>query len=247
VLAQQFWWKTYTRQMSKEEHPNPITPGDQLEKIIKEIRAANNLEDDRKERLISRFEMAAAGAVLLQFDDDSTYVRSVTNVSFSTCYNCNKVSVWIYDRLVWPATHSAQPANPDVPDDVRTDYDEAGLIVGLSPRGAAALLRLAIQKLMPHLGQSGKDLNSDIGNLVARGLHVHIQRALDIVRVIGNNAVHPGHIDLKDDHATATELFALVNVIVDAMITQPKKIEALYASLPPSAREQIEDRAKKTK
>ena len=60
--------------------------------------------------------------------------------------------------------------------------------------------------------------------------------------VIGNEAVHPGQIDLRDDVATAEELFALVNIIADAMISQPKHIEAMYARLPEGKRAAIERR-----
>ncbi len=193
------------------------------------------------------FTAEAAGSVLLAEKNDSVYVYAADNIWFSTCYNCKQISVWVYDKVLWPAQHGAAPANPDLPDDVRADYEEAGSIVGMSSRGAAALLRLSIQKLMPHLGQRGDNLNDDIKNLVVRGLDIRIQRALDIVRVIGNNAVHPGQIDLKDDQNTAAELFALVNVIADAMISQPAKIEGLYARLPATAREQIEARDKKSK
>jgi hypothetical protein len=38
------------------------------------------------------------------------------------------------------------PPNPDLPDDLMLDYEEASKIVSLSPRGSAVLLRLAIQK-----------------------------------------------------------------------------------------------------
>jgi hypothetical protein len=38
-----------------------------------------------------------------------------------------------------------------------------------------------------------------------------VQQSLDIVRVIGNDAVHPGQIDLTDDIETATKLFVLIN------------------------------------
>ena len=55
-----------------------------------------------------------------------------------------------------------------------------------------------------------------------------MQQALDIVRVVGNNAVHPVTIDLKDDHETAARLFTLVNRIADDMISHPKALDALY-------------------
>jgi hypothetical protein len=69
-----------------------------------------------------------------------------------------------------------------------------------------------------------------------------IQQALDIVRVVGNNAVHPGRIDLRDDRETALQLFALINLIGDVMITQPKHLDELYQSLPQAARDAIKQR-----
>jgi len=52
--------------------------------------------------------------------------------------------------------------------------------------------------------------------------------AFDLVRVIGNNAVHPCALDLKDDRETAAKLFVLVNRIADDMISHPKQLDALY-------------------
>nr|WP_246787276.1 DUF4145 domain-containing protein [Rhizobium leguminosarum] len=124
------------------------------------------------------------------------------------------------------------------------DYDEARSIVQKSPRGAAALLRLAIQKLCKHLGESGKNINDDIASLVAKGLDYRIQKALDVLRVIGNEAVHPGTIDLNDDPNTAESLFKLFNLIVEKMISEPKLVEEVYASLPPEKLKQIEQRDK---
>ena len=125
---------------------------------------------------------------------------------------------------------------------MRADYDEASTILDLSPRGAVALLRLGIQKLCKHLGEKGKNIDDDIKALVKKGLDVRVQRALDVVRVIGNNAVHPGQIDLRDDRATAERLFGLVNLISEKTITEPKNVEQMYDSLPESARKAIEKR-----
>lgn len=98
--------------------------------------------------------------------------------------------------------------------------------------------------MMPHLDESGKDLNSDIGNLVKKGLSVQIQQALDSVRVVGNEAVHPGKLDLKDDSEAVQVLFELLNMIVDAMIVQPKKIKELYDKLPEKKKDGIQNRDK---
>jgi hypothetical protein len=69
-----------------------------------------------------------------------------------------------------------------------------------------------------------------------------VQEALDSIRVIGNQAVHPGQMDLKDDVGTATELFEVLNFIADQLITRPKKLKALYEKLPPEKRAAIDAR-----
>jgi len=73
-------------------------------------------------------------------------------------------------------------------------------------------------------------------------LPIGVQQALDALRVIGNNAVHPGQMDLSDDEATAAALFGLVNFIVEKMISEPAEINRLYGMLPPGALSQIQRR-----
>jgi hypothetical protein len=166
---------------------------------------------------------------------------SSAKIRLSRCENCSGLCVWVEDTLTYPDRGNAPPANPDMPGTVRADYEEAARVYMKSPRGAAALLRLAIQKLMVHLGQSGDNINADIAALVAAGLPSKIQQALDVVRVTGNNAVHPGQID-ANDAGIAEKLFPLVNVIVEYQISLPARIGEMYNGLPDGAKSAITKR-----
>ncbi len=143
--------------------------------------------------------------------------------------------------MVHPDRGSAPAPNPEMPEDVKQDYEEAARIITHSPRGASALLRLSIQKLCVNLGGKGKNINDDVATLVQQGLPETVQQALDVVRVTGNNAVHPGQIDV-DDVDVAERLFPLVNLIVEYMIDMPKRVASLYNALPEEAKEAIERR-----
>lgn len=162
-------------------------------------------------------------------------------LKITRCENCGSNCLWVGETYIFPDKGDAPRPNPDMPPEVHDDYEEAARIYMKSPRGAAALLRLAIQKLMVHLGQSGKNINDDIASLVAAGLPPQIQQALDVVRVTGNNAVHPGQLDANDVHI-AEQLFPLLNVIVEYRISLPARIQEMYDALPSGARTAIEKR-----
>lgn len=159
----------------------------------------------------------------------------------SVCEHCGKNSIWHYDQMVYPNRGNAPVPNPDMSENVTKYYEEAASIYTQSPRGAAALLRLAIQKLCMDLGGKGKNINDDIKTLVEKGLPEKVQQSLDIVRVIGNNAVHPGQID-TDSPDVAGKLFVLLNIITEYMVSMPKKISDMYNELPAPAIDAIEKR-----
>ena len=159
----------------------------------------------------------------------------------SVCEHCKEATLWHGQVMIHPNRGKAPLPNPDMPPDVRSDYEEAATIANLSPKAAAALLRLAIQKLCVHLGGEGKNINADIGALVKSGLSPIVQKSLDIVRVIGNNAVHPGQID-TDSEEVVGHLFHLANLITEAMISTPARVETLYGSLPKTALDGIAKR-----
>ncbi|PSJ91070.1 DUF4145 domain-containing protein [Brevibacillus fortis] len=139
----------------------------------------------------------------------------------SFCYRCHGLSIWQKEKIVYPYS---------------------GGIANQSPRASVALLRLAVQMLMPHVGERGRKIDDDIKNLVSKGLPDQIQKALDSLRVIGNNAVHPGEINIADDYETAASLFDLLNIIIHHFISTQKMIDSIYEKLPESARARIADR-----
>lgn len=244
AYTQQRW---FTLTASVEAEP-PIEPDLlKLGQAIARQKVAEK-QGERPEFPIARLERYRAaledGRPLVERAEDGQYVYwHVSNAQLSDCFVCKKAAVWVGGRLCYPLINAEVPEpNDDLPGDIRRDYTEAGEIVSASPRAAAALLRLAIEKLCAHLLESDDTINRMIGELVKRGLNPMIQRALDVVRVIGNEAVHPGSIDLRDDQQTAMQLFGLVNLIAEQMITQPKHVMALYGTLPPDKIAGIEQR-----
>lgn len=167
---------------------------------------------------------------------------NVDGLKTALCSQCKQWSVWWYGEMIRPSITPVEKPSNDLPTEVKRDYEEAAQIVQKSPRAAAALLRLAIQKLCASVGGDGKNLNTDIATLVENGLPKKIQQMLDTVRVIGNHAVHPGQINLDDQPQTAEALFRLVNIIAEKMITEPQEIDALYGSLPEEERQNIAKR-----
>lgn len=172
-------------------------------------------------------------------------VWATTPFQLCICDHCSEQSLWEnitpdeenYDgpqigRLVLPASVTAEQAHPELPEECKRDFNEAREISGQSPRGAAALLRLSLQKLCAHLGGKGENINDDIKQLVGQGLAPQVQQALDLVRVTGNHAVHPGEISLEDSPEHVTVMFQMINLIVDELISRPRQISERFNALP---------------
>lgn len=188
----------------------------------------------------------------------------LTDARMASCHCCGKRSYWLatvvdgksHDIqkiacngvMLFPDAGVAPTPAEDMPEDVKKDYLEASTIHSRSLRASAALLRLALQKLMVHLGQKGKNINQDIRALSAEDkLPLSIIKLADTVRLTGNNAVHPGVMSEMDFDNVASQMFQLINLIVRKAITEPREIEELYLATPEKARIAAEKEDSKAK
>ncbi|HVQ45034.1 MAG TPA: DUF4145 domain-containing protein, partial [Candidatus Saccharimonadia bacterium] len=235
ALAHQTWFKLFAQRHDKDG--GPFFPN---ARKVEDAERAKQLEESTLkllERMLTRE---------VFFEEEggwSSLNKHLMNVHLSMCFSCEGLAIWRADELIYPHGDVSIAPVEEMPADVTAIVLEANDILDKSPRGAAALLRLCVQKLMPHLGEKGKNINNDIASLVAKGLDTRIQKALDVVRVAGNDAVHPGQIDWDDDKTVATQLFGLVNLIVETQITQKKHIEDLFeAVVPDTVKAEIEKR-----
>ena len=185
-----------------------------------------------------------------------------SNYYESLCSYCSEPSLWRVTKyrttqfgkkpeeteLLFPDNGVAALPEDDMPEDVKTDYVEAARIFSKSPRGAAALLRLGLQKLCKHLGEDGSNINNDIRSLAAKNiLPPMVVKVADTVRITGNNAVHPGTMKDEDFDFVASKMFDLLNFIVKKGISEPKELDALYQLTPEGPRKSAEDKDAKSK
>jgi hypothetical protein len=208
---------------------------------VKTLTFGNNEEAER-DRKLKWAEQMASGRPFLEVHREFRS-RDVQNVSISYCFNCNEMCLWVYDQLVWPRREGCPESKLHAPPNVRRESEEASQTLEASPRGAAALLRIAIEKLCKELGVSGESLKDDIVFFVREDVDARVQKVLDAAQIIESNAMRPGQIDLGEDRATAETLSGLVNLICEKMIMEPRHLQEVYTKVREGARTAMEQRA----
>jgi hypothetical protein len=155
------------------------------------------------------------------------------HVMVAHCQACERPSIWLVEEMLYPDASTAPMPAEDMPEEVKADYMEARSVFDKSARSAGGLLRLAFDKLFPHLGVTKSDPNSAIAELVKKGLVLgDQQKALDVMRIFANQSAHNGFVKLEDQPATVAFLFDLLNQIVEQMITRPKQLDAMFKLIP---------------
>lgn len=238
ALAQQHWLRVFAKAYAAGRSP--------VVALYRQFEGYDDkkIEDQRERKEFVEFVQR------LQQHDVTQVVRlhgeacqwQLHNVEASMCDSCNGWTFWVKGQIVHPLATTELVPHHDLPHELRADFEEAAKIIDISPRGSAALLRLCIQKLMPIAKAAGKDLDEQIGSLIKRGLEPDVQHALDMVRVTGGNAVQPGEIAMSDNRETALALFELLDLIIERMISTPRKLEGIFGVLPEGVRRATEKR-----
>jgi hypothetical protein len=222
ALARQFWFSVHADPLKADEKPVLATA-----ETVKAL-TFGDVEEDERDRKLKWAERMASGRPFLEVHRQFRN-RDVQNASISYSFNCNEMCLWVCDQLVWPRPPGDPEPTLHASPDARRDYEEASQTLEASPRGAAALLRLAIEKLCKELGDSSERLKDDIAFLVQEDVNARVQKVLDAMRIIESNAMPPGQIGGEDNRATAETLSGLVNLICEKMIMEPRHLQAVYA------------------
>ncbi len=173
--------------------------------------------------------------------------RYFDDLEVAFCQNCEEYSLWKDEKMIFPKKLTAPFPHEDMPETVKELYEEARLVSNDSPRAAAALLRVSLEKLTEELGEKEGKLNTRIGNLNKQGLPKKVIQSLDAVRIFANEGgSHSGEIDLtgEDNEEIVSSLFKLVNFIVEKTISENIQIDDIYGKIPENKKAGIKDRDK---
>ena len=102
--------------------------------------------------------------------------------------------------IVYPRNAAARRAASEVPTNLAEDFNEASLVLDLSPKSSAALSRRCLQSMLRDRGYIQHDLAKQIDALLdAKILPSALAENVDAIRNTGNFAAHP----MKDTNSGA--------------------------------------------
>ena len=168
-----------------------------------------------------------------------------TNIWQGKCLACEQYIIINGFSVVYPEESNAPPIKMETPHSIKEIATEARMVHSQSPRASSALLRLALEMLLQNVLENNNKLNDNISILLERGIEDDLRRALEVIRIFGNEGVHPGTINLNDDEQSSIKLFNVFNYIVTRFIVEKGMIKEMYGIIPEEKREKIEEKAKK--
>src|SRR5262249_2391622 len=125
VLTTQHWYDLLANQREGDKPPFIPSASHRAQ-----IEADLTMDAEEREAMLGFIDRRLLGMVYFDSSASGKYGNlPVVNLHLSKCYNCKKIAVWVFDRLVFPLKKSGVKPNPDLPDDVILDFEEAREIV----------------------------------------------------------------------------------------------------------------------
>ena len=188
------------------------------------------------------------GEVEVIYGEKRFYSKGILGgLSLSICYHCGKKVLWHNENMLLPRQMTVPEPSEDVPQKIKKIYIEAGKVLIDSARASGALMRLALEQLLQEINKNDLKLNENVKKLMEIGVPDQLIKALTILRVNGNDIMHTGEIKILQKKEDVLYLFELFNMIVEELITRPKRLNESYGKIPETIRKQIEDDANKNK
>ena len=208
TVAHQDWYSLFLRPQNAAE-VRVLTP-----EAVKALRQGDAQRDNIKE--IDQFvERLKKNELTYEYQKHPHPLKAkMANLYISNCHSCNGFSLWVGGLLVFPTRIDKTLEL------VEEDLEEAAAILNKFPRGAAALMRVCIQKLVPLLEDNGKELNQRVSSLVRKGLEMEIQQAMDVLQVLRSDPVQLSQLELQADRETALRFLDSSKAVLERRMSQ---------------------------
>jgi Domain of unknown function (DUF4145) len=122
-----------------------------------------------------------------------------------------------------PAEEPIEEAGDEIEESAE-DFEKAAAILNKSPDGAAALMRICIQNMLPLLKKEGRELDDNISSLVHKGLEVEIQQSMDTLQVLRKTPFQQSYNRFNEDREMATKFVKLLNGILQRRMLKNREL-----------------------
>lgn len=168
----------------------------------------------------------------------------------SRCFTCKQSLVWHDEEIVYPHVSNIPAPHADMAPRPKELYVEAAAVAAVSPRAGAAMARATLERLLVELDEDAparSKLDQRIARIESR-VSTSLLKALTIVRHVGNKALHiedapdDALVLVLDDDSTkyVGMLFAIVNDLVDELVSKPAARDEWLAEVPKEVLEAAE-------
>src|ERR1700730_15976123 len=208
TVAHQDWYSLFLKSENAAE-VRVLTP-----EAVKALRQGDAQRDNIKE--IDQFvERLKKNALTYEYQKHPHPLKvKMANLHISNCHSCNGFSLWVGGLLVFPTRIDKTPEL------VEQDLEEAAAILNKFPRGAAALMRVCIQRLVPLLEENGKELNQRVSSLVRKGLEMEMQQAKEVLQVLRSDPVQLSKLESHADKETVLRFLDSLKEVLERRMSQ---------------------------